>query len=67
MSDDNSSKSSSPLKMVLMVAIFVGLVLALNWVMGVAFAILKWVAIGGIALLAMWFMFRKKDSSSSET
>lgn len=44
--------SSSKTNLLLMVVVFIAVFLVLKYVIGIAFTILKWVLIGGVALVA---------------
>lgn len=62
--DQASSSSSSPLKWIVFILLFVGAFLVVKFVWGVAMAILKWFIIGAIALVVVWLILRKSGKSS---
>ncbi len=62
---DAKSSSTSPMKILWMVVVFIAVFLLLKYVIGIAFAILKWVLIAGVAVVVTALVFGKgKDKGT---
>ena len=68
MENENKSNMSPLMRLLLIVVVFIGLVIAVKFVFAVLWTVIKWIIIGGLALIAAVFIVRKlgggdKDSS----
>ena len=63
--EEGQSGGGSMMKMVLFVVVLIGVFIALKFIVGFVWTIVKWMALGTLALGITYFViFRKKGSTS---
>ncbi len=67
MGEEEGQTKGSLTKMIFFIAVLVGVFIALKFVIGTLMTVLKWMAIGVLALGVTWFLFKKKKGSTSNS
>ncbi len=66
--EEGQGSGGSMMKMVLFIAVLIGVFIALKFIMGFVWTIVKWMALGTLALAITYFViFRKKKGSTSNS